>query len=57
MIRRGIVIPEYQEVMESIETSSPEETAPEESISEETVPEETVSDAPVSQEEDGAGAR
>ena len=57
MIRRGIVIPEYQEVMESIETSSPEETAPEESISEETVPEETVSDAPVSKEEDGAGAR
>jgi monofunctional biosynthetic peptidoglycan transglycosylase len=48
MIRRGIVIPEYeeiyQEVTESIESSSPEET----------VPEETVSDAPVSNEEDGA---
>jgi len=43
MIRRGIVIPEYQEVTESMESSSPEET----------VPEETVSDAPVSKEEDG----
>ena len=45
MIRRGIVIPEYeeifQEVTESIESFSPEET----------VPEETVSDAPVSKEE------
>lgn len=47
MIRRGIVIPEYQEVTESIETSFPEET----------VPEETVSDAPVSKEEDGADDR
>ena len=47
MIRRGIVIPEYeeiyQEVTESSESSSPEET----------VPEETISDAPVSKEEDG----
>jgi hypothetical protein len=45
MIRRGIVIPEYeeiyQEVTESIKSSSPEET----------VPEETVSDVPVSKEE------
>jgi monofunctional biosynthetic peptidoglycan transglycosylase len=47
MIRRGIVIPEYQEVTESIESSSPEET----------VPEETVSDTPVSKEEDGAEDR
>jgi hypothetical protein len=36
MIKRGIVIPEYQEVTESTESSSPEET---------------VSDAPVSKEE------
>jgi monofunctional biosynthetic peptidoglycan transglycosylase len=62
MIRRGIVIPEYQEVTESMETSFPEETAPEGTISEEavsgeTVPEETVSDAPGSKEEDGAGGR
>jgi hypothetical protein len=48
MIRRGIVIPEYQEVTESVESSSPEETVPEE-----TVPEETVSDTPVSKGEDG----
>ncbi|MBP1697280.1 MAG: monofunctional biosynthetic peptidoglycan transglycosylase [Deltaproteobacteria bacterium] len=51
MIRRGIVIPEYeeiyQEVTESSESSSPEET----------VPEETISDAPVSKEEDGAEDR
>jgi len=47
MIRRGIVIPEYQEVTESMESSSPEET----------VPEETVSDAPVSKEEEGAEDR
>jgi monofunctional biosynthetic peptidoglycan transglycosylase len=47
MIQRGIVIPEYQEVTESVE-SSPEETVPEE-----TVPEKTVSDAPISKEEDG----
>jgi monofunctional biosynthetic peptidoglycan transglycosylase len=71
MIRRGIVIPEYeetyQEMTESIESSSPEETVPEESIPEEmapeetapekTIPEETMSDAPVSKEEDGAGDR
>ena len=36
MIKRGIVIPEYQEVTESTESSSPEET---------------VSDTPVSKEE------
>jgi monofunctional biosynthetic peptidoglycan transglycosylase len=56
MIQRGIVIPEYkeiyQEVTESIESSSPEETVPEE-----TVPDEIVSDAPVSKEEDGAEDR
>lgn len=56
MIKRGIVIPEYeetyQEVMESIESSSQGETA-----SEETVPKEAVSDAPVSKEEDGAENR
>jgi len=52
MIRRGIVIPEYQEVTESMESSSAEEAAPDE-----TVPEETVSDDPVSKEEDGAEDR
>jgi len=52
MIQRGIVIPEYQEVTESMESSSAEEAAPDE-----TVPEETVSDAPVSKEEDGAEDR
>jgi len=52
MIRRGIVIPEYQEVTESIESSSPEKTIPEE-----TAPEEHVSEAPVSKEEDEAKGR
>jgi monofunctional biosynthetic peptidoglycan transglycosylase len=52
MIRRGIVIPEYQEVTESIPSSSPEETLPEE-----TVPEETGSDSSVSEEEGGAEDR
>ena len=47
MIRRGIVIPEYQEVTESIEPSSPEKT----------VPEENVFDAPISKEGDGAEGR
>ncbi len=71
MIRRGIVLPEYEEtyeeMTESIESSSPEETVPEESVPEEmapeerapeeTIPEEAVPDAPVSKEEDGAGDR
>ena len=52
MIRRGIVIPEYQEVTESIESSSPQKTIPEEAV-----PEEHVSEAPVSKEEDEAKGR
>jgi len=52
MIRRGIVIPEYQEVTESIESSSPQKTIPEEAA-----PEEHVSEAPVSKEEDEAKGR
>ena len=52
MIRRGIVIPEYQEVTESIESSSPQKTIPEEAV-----PEEHVSEAPVSKEEDEAKDR
>jgi len=56
MIRRGIVIPEYEETYqegtESMESSSPEETVPEEPV-----PEESVSDAPVSKEEEGAEDR
>ena len=42
MIQRGIVIPEYQEVTESQESS---------------IPEEAVSDSPVSKEEDEAEDR
>jgi hypothetical protein len=42
MIQRGIVIPEYQEVTESQESS---------------LPEKAVSDSPVSQEEDGTEGR
>jgi monofunctional biosynthetic peptidoglycan transglycosylase len=34
MIRRGIVIPEYQEVTESMESSSPEETGSQVPVSE-----------------------
>ncbi len=52
MIRRGIVIPEYQEVMESIESSSPKETVPRE-----TTPEEIAPEIPVSMEKDEAGDR
>jgi monofunctional biosynthetic peptidoglycan transglycosylase len=56
MIKRGIVIPEYeetyQEVTEGIESSAQEETVPGE-----TAPEESAPDAPVSKEGDGARDR